>query len=247
MSNPDEYTKGRKSVVDEIKRYLSEEIEISATRLTKLARMQKDCLTHFRRTYPKFKHRLIAIPNIGTRNALSREQHLIGMSVGTAHLFLAVPRNGFAGLYFLFKRKDKHITTAQAKFRTEMIDAGYNFLKILSVEDFQTSVREYLEAQMNEGHVEQVVCRHTGVDPQLIRTKTSKPEVVRTRQLACFFAQILTGKRDTAISFQYFNSHCGGIYGRGVVKSLYNSDTEYRERVDAIMNELMISPKHMKI
>ncbi|MCK5128130.1 MAG: hypothetical protein KAR42_17875, partial [candidate division Zixibacteria bacterium] len=119
MSNPDEYTKGRKSVVDEIKRYLSEEIEISATRLTKLARMQKDCLTHFRRTYPKFKHRLIAIPNIGTRNALSREQHLIGMSVGTAHLFLAVPRNGFAGLYFLFKRKDKHITTAQAKFRTE--------------------------------------------------------------------------------------------------------------------------------
>jgi len=213
----------------------------------KSTELQKKCLMYFRRAYPKLKSRMIAIPSIGNRNALSRELQMIGMSAGVANLFLAVPRNGFAGAWILFKGKDRKNTKAQNTFRSEMIEAGYNFIKAINFEDFKAEVKAYLEAQINEGMVEQVVCRHLQVDPMLVHTKTSKQEIVRARQISCYFAQILTGKTDSAVSFQFFNSHCGGMHGRTTIKSLYASDTDFRNQIDLIMNELMISPKYMQI
>ncbi len=210
--------------------------------------LQRRCLLYFRRAYPKLRTRLISIPNAGNRNALSHDQQMIGMSHGTANLFLAVPRNGYSGAWFLMKSKHKHaLTQAQTTFRNVMINAGYYFVKVINFEDFRDELRDYLEAQINEHHVEQVVCRHLKVDPSLLHTKTSKQEVVRARQITCYAAQILTGKRESSVALQFFNSHCGGIHGRRVVKSLYASDTGFRRVVDPILDELMISQKYMEI
>ncbi len=219
--------------------------------MKKLARnieFQRRCLLYFRRVYPKLHQKLVAIPNIGNRNALSREQQMIGMSKGTANLFLAVPRNGLSGAWFLLKpEKRRPATTAQNNFRNVMIESGYAFFKVINFEDFQDELRGYLEEQINEHHVEQVVCRYLQVDPSLLHTKTSKQEIVRARQITCYAAQILTGKRDCSVSYQFFKDHCGGIHGRSVIKSLYASDTQWRAKIDDILNELMISPKYMQI
>jgi len=172
---------------------------------------------------------------------------MIGMSAGVANLFLAVPRNGLSGAWFLLKKKNHKLTQAQLLFRNVMIESGYHFTKVINLEDFQDELRGYLEAQINEHHVEQVVCRHLEVDPYLLHTKTSKQEVVRARQITCYVAQIVTGKRESSVSLKFFNSHCGGIHGRTVIKGLYASDTQWRTKIDAIFDELMISPKHMEI
>jgi len=210
-------------------------------------KIQQLCIAAFRNRHPKFKHRIFAIGKLSWVGGEVKNHHLLNDDIGIAHLFLSMPRNGFAGMYFLILRRSQKLTEIQQQFKADMISAGYNFMQIASVEDFQTIIESYMESQINEGHVEQVVCRHWGVDPQLIHTKTQKQPVVRARQLSCYLSQIVTGKADAPVSVQFFTRHCGGIHGRITVKALYSSDTEYRGKVDLILNELMISTKYMKI
>lgn len=211
----------------------------------KIKDLQRLCLRHFRQKYPKFNRHIISTQQSQTRAEQANITRL--MIEGSAHLFIAVPRNGFAGLWILLKTPHRlDLTPAQQSWRDAMRSIGYEYRTAKNVQDFIKHIRRYMDSQINEAMVEQVVCRHYGVDPVLLHTKTSKQDIVRARQLSCFFSQIVTGKPDATISFKFFADHVGGIHGRNVIRTLYASDHEYRERVDKIMSELMISPKHMK-
>jgi hypothetical protein len=108
--------------------------------------MQAGCVRWFRAAFPEHAHLLFAIPNAGRRSAWERMQVLEeGLLAGVPDLFLAVPRNGYHGLWMELKNgKAGRLTESQKRMITNLRNQDYAVEVIHSFEEFHKTIKEYL-------------------------------------------------------------------------------------------------------
>lgn len=88
--------------------------------------------------------KIFAIPNGGKRNKfvamkLKRE----GVRAGVPDLFLPVSKIGYHGLFIEFKTPKNKQTTTQRQYAEYLIDAGYAYYVVRSLESAIVLIRSY--------------------------------------------------------------------------------------------------------
>jgi len=88
---------------------------------------------------------LIKIPNEAKRSyALAARLKKEGLKAGVSDLFLALPSNGYFGLWLEIKAKRGRVTEAQAKFIDKMVCVGYVGKVAYSAEQAINMIDDYL-------------------------------------------------------------------------------------------------------
>jgi hypothetical protein len=89
---------------------------------------------------------LIAIPNGGRRGEV--EAAILkaeGVKAGVSDLFLAVPMNGFHGLWIEMKIKPNKVTESQIAWITRMAGVGYAAIVCWSCDEARLAILDYLK------------------------------------------------------------------------------------------------------
>lgn len=109
--------------------------------------LQKACVNWFRYQYSFFSHLLLAIPN-GARRTLY-EQRMVkeeGILSGTPDLFLAIPMNGFHGLWIEMKNgKAGRLSPAQKTMHEYLRAQGYAVEVVRDGVHFRSVVTNYIQ------------------------------------------------------------------------------------------------------
>ena len=115
--------------------------------------IQKQCVRWFALQYPTLNQLLFAIPNGGHRSkAAAGKAKVEGVKPGVPDLFLSVPherttRLGLVttcGLYIEMKTPKGRQSPDQTGFQYQVEALGYRYTICRSLEEFQTTVTEYL-------------------------------------------------------------------------------------------------------
>ncbi len=115
------------------------------------SQLQAACVYWFRLQYQKLT--LFAIPNgawLQGKDKAKRARQWAklkkeGAMSGVADLFLAQPSGDLAGLWIEMKVGGNKQTKTQKSFEGKMTAAGYGYAVVRTFEQFQNTVRQYLE------------------------------------------------------------------------------------------------------
>lgn len=128
--------------------------------------IQAQCVRWFALQYPTLNQLLFAIPNGGHRNkAAAGKAKAEGAKKGVADLFLSVPRhpasirmtitdkgqkiepypNASNGLYIEMKTPKGQQSPEQRQFQRDVEKLGYQYTICRSLEEFQSTIQNYLE------------------------------------------------------------------------------------------------------
>lgn len=109
------------------------------------SRIQKECVRWFRYRHPKLRHRLLAVPNGGRRDAVTGARlQAEGVVPGVADLLLLVP-NRFYGALCIEMKTPKGRQSKEQKDWQRAIEPDYKYVICRSVDDFIREVERYLE------------------------------------------------------------------------------------------------------
>lgn len=108
--------------------------------------LQKACIMWFRYIYPNLSRLLMAIPN-GARRTLY-EQRMVkeeGIQAGTPDIFLAVPCNGYHGLWIEMKNgKAGRVSDFQKDMLARLSEQGYMCKVCRTLDEFTDAIVTYL-------------------------------------------------------------------------------------------------------
>jgi len=107
--------------------------------------LQQACIRWMAYDWPKYSALLIHIPNGGKRNIKEAARFKsMGVRAGVPDLFLAVPCGFIAGLWIELKSEKGTCTDHQKEMQKRLVEAGYSFKLIRSLDEFIAIVDEYL-------------------------------------------------------------------------------------------------------
>lgn len=113
---------------------------------------QKTVVAFFRAQYPKF-HRCLQASSSGAvlgGNVRARAMQMnslkaCGLVVGQSDLFLAVPRNGYHGLFIEMKSLKGRLSDDQDAFITDMLTMGYDCYVAFGADEAIEKIKNYME------------------------------------------------------------------------------------------------------
>ena len=114
------------------------------------AQIQAEMVKWFNSEYPELRGLLFHIPNeVEERNNKSRMIRIgrlvtLGLVKGIPDLFLAIPRNGFSGMFIEVKQPTGTLSEAQRSIISKLQGQSYQVNVIRSLEAFKMAVVEYL-------------------------------------------------------------------------------------------------------
>lgn len=115
---------------------------------------QKVLIARVKNWHPEIYDYFFAIPNGGKRNAFEANNlKLEGVKAGVSDLFLALPVNGYAGLWLELKQKDKtkaKLTKEQQEWLERMNKVGYATAVAYGCDDAYQKLIGYI--QQGESH-----------------------------------------------------------------------------------------------
>lgn len=108
-------------------------------------RIQSAAFRWFRSQFPHMRHNLFAIPNAGRRSeregAYMKEE---GLLPGVADVALMFPNKSYHACFFEFKTKTGRQSDSQKEWQKKIIQDGFKYVVIRSVEEFVNEVYRYL-------------------------------------------------------------------------------------------------------
>lgn len=108
--------------------------------------MQMSCHRWFCYQYPNLALLLHHSPNGGKRNAREAARFkAMGTKAGFPDLFLYYPSKGFHGLALEMKTGTGKQTDNQKLWERKLIENGYSYRLVRSIEEFIEHVRAYIE------------------------------------------------------------------------------------------------------
>ena len=108
--------------------------------------IQIECVSWFRMRYPEASRVFFSVPNGGARNAwTAKNLRDEGALSGVADLILLVPKKGYASLCIEMKKPGGRVSDTQKTFCEAAKAFKNKYVVCYSVEEFKTTVREYLE------------------------------------------------------------------------------------------------------
>ena len=100
--------------------------------------------------YSRLRLATFAIPNGGSRNCLeAKNLKAQGVTPGVPDLFMAVPYNGFQGLFIELKSKTGRLSEQQKKWIDNLNDRSYKAVVCYSLDEAMNAVTEYLGGNLN--------------------------------------------------------------------------------------------------
>lgn len=117
--------------------------------------LQRNLVKWFRLQYPKQQKHLIRIGNEGKKSPVTGKiDKQTGLVVGASDLFLAIPSNGFAGLWLELKREGAKITPSnkehhdrQISFLNCMREVGYAGYMVWGFDEAKDAIQQYLKKE----------------------------------------------------------------------------------------------------
>lgn len=108
--------------------------------------LQVICVNVFRMLYPKYSHLLMAIPNGGYRSkTTARTMKAEGQLAGVPDMFLAVPINGYHGMWIEMKNgKAGRVSDLQKEMMERLSNQGYMCYVCRTTDEFIEAVKNYL-------------------------------------------------------------------------------------------------------
>lgn len=108
-------------------------------------RIQQDCVTWFRNTYPDVRYLLYKNHNEGKKNLIAAgKDKAMGLTAGIPDLCLAIPNTTYHGLYIELKRPGERPSAIQKERIAQLKDQGYKVIVITTLTDFQNEIQLYL-------------------------------------------------------------------------------------------------------
>ena len=105
----------------------------------------------FRLQYPKLRPYLFAIPNGGARHiAVASKLKSEGVLAGVADLMLAVPKNGFHGMFIEMKAPKGKLSEHQKQWMGEICLMGYRSIVCFGVDGAKQEIKNYLSGALDE-------------------------------------------------------------------------------------------------
>ena len=107
--------------------------------------IQRACVRWFDYQHPRLSDLLFAIPNGGRRSKI--EAGIMkgeGVRPGMPDLMLAMPNNGYSGLFIEMKTEQGRTSPDQKNKHKRLRDAGYKVEIVRSVEQFITTITDYI-------------------------------------------------------------------------------------------------------
>lgn len=109
-------------------------------------RLQAACVRWYRLQYPKMKHNLFAVPNGGKRDAVTASKlKEEGQLAGVADLILLKSNRFYGALLIEMKTKTGRQSELQKEWQQKIINDGYKYVVVRSIEDFKRVVDQYLK------------------------------------------------------------------------------------------------------
>ena len=108
-------------------------------------RIQSACVCWFRLQYPKMKHNLFSVPNGGKRDAVTAAKLKDeGQLPGVSDLILLKSNRFYGALLIETKTKNGYQSELQKQWEQKIINDGYKYVVVRSLEDFMREVKDYL-------------------------------------------------------------------------------------------------------
>lgn len=108
-------------------------------------KLQAACVRWYRLQYPKLKHNLFSVPNGGKRDAVTAaKMKEEGALAGVADLILLKSNRFYGALLIEMKTKTGRQSDSQKEWEQNIINDGYKYVVVRSLEEFQREVRQYL-------------------------------------------------------------------------------------------------------
>lgn len=109
------------------------------------ARLQQECYTWFSNGFPAYRGLLFMINNSGAKTAKEGAQSkAMGLVRGIPDLFLSLPVEPYHGFYIELKIGYNTSSPSQLKAQDRLRKAGYLVDEIRTLEEFKTSINNYL-------------------------------------------------------------------------------------------------------
>lgn len=109
------------------------------------ARIQSECFKWFWNQYPGYRRLMFHIPNGGKRTAVEAARFkAMGVVAGVPDLFLALPGNGYHGMFIEVKKPGEKPRPEQKKQMALFAQNRYYCVYIDSVELFEMMIKIYL-------------------------------------------------------------------------------------------------------
>jgi hypothetical protein len=107
--------------------------------------IQKACVKWFNFKHNKIKPYLYCQYN--NPKSLQHGKHLkeMGLKAGIPDMFLAIPKNGYCGMYIEMKTKTGRLTKEQKQYSVILQEIGYKWVLCRSLEDFKKEIETYLK------------------------------------------------------------------------------------------------------
>jgi len=173
-------------------------------------------------------------------------------------LFIAEPRNQFAGLFIEIKAsvdtlytKDGRIKNIEhIKEQLEMLERlqnkGFKAVFGAGFDDCKEIIDEYLtpKTELSTEKIEIITCNNFGIDRNLIHSKSRRRELVMPRQVIMTISYHICEKRKISnrmVGLIFKLDHATVSYSRKTVKNLIETDKNFREKFNKILYELGIS------
>ena len=100
--------------------------------------------------YSRLRLATFAIPNGGSRNCLeAKNLKAQGVTPGVPDIFMAVPSNGYHGLFIELKSKTGRLSEQQKKWIDNLNDRSYKAVVCYSLDEAMNAVTEYLGGNLN--------------------------------------------------------------------------------------------------
>lgn len=100
--------------------------------------------------YPCLRLVTFAIPNGGSRNRLeAKSLKAQGVTPGVPDIFMALPYNGFHGLFIELKSKTGRLSEHQKIWLNNLNDRAYRAVVCYSLDEAMDAVTEYLGGNLN--------------------------------------------------------------------------------------------------
>jgi hypothetical protein len=107
--------------------------------------LQRACVDWFALAYSEHNGMLFAIPNGGYRHlSVARKLRAEGVVSGIPDLFLAIPRNGFPGMFIEMKVGRNKPTQMQTFRMKQLTRRGYKCVVCRSLEQFMDIIEKYM-------------------------------------------------------------------------------------------------------
>lgn len=108
-------------------------------------RLQSSMVKWFRLQYPQMIHNLLAIPNAGKRTArMGAYMKEEGLMPGAADMILLKSNRFYGALLIETKTKTGYQSKSQKEWEQKIINDGYKYVVVRSIEDFMREVKDYL-------------------------------------------------------------------------------------------------------